>query len=559
MKNFLIGIVYTVAIAGLLAHFSGCDVPDVSDLTALLTPPAISAEPTPIPTQDIKEPEGEKDNDVQITGKPDEKIEDVAAPTAAVTETPEEEGITRTDDYVWTTGSINVRKGPGVEYDKIGSVSKNTRLHRTGICSNGWLRVEFKEQEAFVSSKYCTSEDPKITKAPNATATPTVIIKNTPTPTGEPGGNPAFTPTPTPVNDDPKTILSKIKKVGKSVDVKSASDFYYETEKDAMVGFLTRAVKYKSFNLLLKDESCIHTPEFLMSTYPEIYDVTIDYDKCNIYNNAIEIHYNISMMEGSQYIYAIRTGDTTYLTGEEKEALKGLIKLSDMLELSGKSEIEIIKTAHDHLINNTRYDDPIGQDENGNLLYRDESHTPYGLLLNQKAVCDGYADAFLILMRLNDIECITVTGNADGESHAWNQVKVDGSWYNVDVTWDDPISVDSSGKRVDVIRYNYFMINDEILWRTHTPKCGYSKLCVSDKYHMYIYEEFLCESEEDVLAQIERQIDNESIFFVYKKGVFEKKDLVDIFQSVHNVTFYSKSPVEITNGYYMYEIINPLK
>ncbi len=558
MKNFFIGIIYTVVIAGILAHFSGCDVPDVSDITALLTPPAITASPTPTPSEKI--PETEEDNDKNKVRVPDEKENETATPTAVVTLTPEEEGITPTNDYIWTTGSINVRKGPGVEYDKLGTVSKNTRLYRTGICSNGWLRVEYKDQKAFVSSKYCTTEDPQITKAPNATATPTPVIKNTPTPAGgESGSKVTVTPNPTPIIDDPKTVLSKIKKVNKSVDVRSASEFYYETEKEAMVGFLTRAVKYRSFNLLYKDESCIHTPEFLMSTYPEIYEVTIDYDKSNIYNNAIEIHYHISMMEGSQYIYAIRTGDTTFLTGEEKEALKALIKLSDMLELEGKSEIEIIKTAHDHLINNTRYDDPIGQDENGNILYSNESHTPYGLLLNQRAVCDGYADAFLILMRLNDIECITVTGNADGESHAWNQVKVDGSWYNVDVTWDDPISVDSSGKRVDVIRYNYFMINDEILWRTHAPKCGYSKLCVSDKYHMYIYEEFLCETEEDVLAQIERQIDNESLFFVYKKGVFEKKDLVDIFQSVHNVTFYSKSPVEITNGYYMYEIINPLK
>lgn len=45
-------------------------------------------------------------------------------------------------------------------------------------------------------------------------------------------------------------------------------------------------------------------------------------------------------------------------------------------------------------------------------------------------------------MDLLDIECVTVEGTAYNgtEDHAWNMVRLDGDWYCVDVTWDDPVS-----------------------------------------------------------------------------------------------------------------------
>jgi len=41
-------------------------------------------------------------------------------------------------------------------------------------------------------------------------------------------------------------------------------------------------------------------------------------------------------------------------------------------------------------------------------------------------------------MDLAEVECITVVGAAflSEEDHAWNMVRLNGSWYCVDVTWD---------------------------------------------------------------------------------------------------------------------------
>lgn len=71
-----------------------------------------------------------------------------------------------------------------------------------------------------------------------------------------------------------------------------------------------------------------------------------------------------------------------------------------------------------------------------------DSDNPYGFFTGRAAICTGYTSTFQLLMDLLDIECLTVEGTAYNgtEDHAWNMVRLDGDWYCVDVTWDDPVS-----------------------------------------------------------------------------------------------------------------------
>ena len=66
-----------------------------------------------------------------------------------------------------------------------------------------------------------------------------------------------------------------------------------------------------------------------------------------------------------------------------------------------------------------------------------EPDSAYGALIVQKAVCGGYAEAFLLLCRAAEIPCMIVTGTAQGIMHEWNLVALDGQWYHVDCCWDD--------------------------------------------------------------------------------------------------------------------------
>lgn len=75
-------------------------------------------------------------------------------------------------------------------------------------------------------------------------------------------------------------------------------------------------------------------------------------------------------------------------------------------------------------------------------------------------VCEGYAKAFQLLLNACNIENIYVVGNGNGSGHAWNQVKIDGNWYNVDLTWDD------TGDRSS---HRYFNVTDDTFAKSHVP------------------------------------------------------------------------------------------
>lgn len=80
---------------------------------------------------------------------------------------------------------------------------------------------------------------------------------------------------------------------------------------------------------------------------------------------------------------------------------------------------------HDTLMKNVEYD--------SKALW---NQTLYSALIEGKTVCAGYARAFQYIMQKIGIPCYFCTGYAGG-SHAWNIVKLEGEYYNVDVTWND--------------------------------------------------------------------------------------------------------------------------
>ena len=119
---------------------------------------------------------------------------------------------------------------------------------------------------------------------------------------------------------------------------------------------------------------------------------------------------------------------------------------------------------HDYLVKNAEYN----VEELNDFL--SVNHNPYGVLINGKGVCDSYAKAFYVLAKASDLEVMYVTGlanNGNGsENHAWNMVKLDDGWYNIDVTWDDPV-ISGGSKKDDYVRYTYFNLSDEKMNKTH--------------------------------------------------------------------------------------------
>jgi hypothetical protein len=69
-------------------------------------------------------------------------------------------------------------------------------------------------------------------------------------------------------------------------------------------------------------------------------------------------------------------------------------------------------------------------------------HTAWGSLYARSAVCDGYATGYMLIMKALGFDILVVGGLAGSEGnmggHAWNMVKLDGEWYEVDTTWAIP-------------------------------------------------------------------------------------------------------------------------
>lgn len=87
------------------------------------------------------------------------------------------------------------------------------------------------------------------------------------------------------------------------------------------------------------------------------------------------------------------------------------------------------------------------------------NQSAYSAMVEGESVCAGYARAMQYLMQKLGIPCYYCTGYA-GEDHAWNIVRLDDGYYNVDLTWDDT----PGGE------YDYFNKTDQDYEGTHVRR-----------------------------------------------------------------------------------------
>lgn len=101
------------------------------------------------------------------------------------------------------------------------------------------------------------------------------------------------------------------------------------------------------------------------------------------------------------------------------------------------SDAVIAMEIHDKLCKAITYDTSANE---SSAYFYDPAHTAYGALIGGKAVCDGYSLAYSYLLKKCGISSAVVLGyigNPQTGGHAWNLVKLGGSWYEADSTWDD--------------------------------------------------------------------------------------------------------------------------
>ncbi len=166
-----------------------------------------------------------------------------------------------------------------------------------------------------------------------------------------------------------------------------------------------------------------------------------------------------------ELMFAKTESDWRYTKSERKTQEKLLkSEIGRFLESvkSHHSEYERELMAHDWLCEKIKYDKKA-------LSNPDEKFYAWNIVgaFNQgKAVCEGYSRAMQVLMYAVGIDCSLVTG-VTKEAHMWNTVKINGSWYNVDLTADDG---DNS------VYHFFFNVTDQYMKTVRTVNPHFSKM-----------------------------------------------------------------------------------
>ena len=117
------------------------------------------------------------------------------------------------------------------------------------------------------------------------------------------------------------------------------------------------------------------------------------------------------------------------------------------------SDMQKALRVHDWLCANFMYDYHLFEDGN-------ENHDIYGFLRDGMGVCQSYAYTYMYILRKVGVDAYYVVSEID--SHGWNVVNIDGKWYHVDVTHDDPIISETAHYDfLGEVRHNYFLLSDQ--------------------------------------------------------------------------------------------------
>lgn len=163
----------------------------------------------------------------------------------------------------------------------------------------------------------------------------------------------------------------------------------------------------------------------------------------------------------------------------------------------------------------------------------DDLRSIYGVFVNKKAVCAGYAKATQYLLNLCGIECVYATS----KTHAWNLVKLEGDYYHLDTTWGDNSNTSREKNVSDRISYDCFCITTEELLKLEyhipedilpMPECTATK-CNYYHRHGLFFTSYNYEKIKTIVAEcIGNGVFDISVKFADKKAFREaNKELVD--------------------------------
>ena len=107
------------------------------------------------------------------------------------------------------------------------------------------------------------------------------------------------------------------------------------------------------------------------------------------------------------------------------------------------------------------------------MLFRSyRSDIAYGPLFEGYGVCGGYTDLMELFLERMQVKSYKISSN----QHIWNAVYINGTWKHLDLTWDDPVSMDKK----DYLEHSYFLIDTYKLLKQETTQHNFNQEIYSE-------------------------------------------------------------------------------
>lgn len=207
---------------------------------------------------------------------------------------------------------------------------------------------------------------------------------------------------------------------------------------------------------------------------------------------------------------------------EHQKAMDSRIKkLARQAEKMNEKEKELF--IHDFICQNVRYD----------KLKKAYSHEIIGPLGQGVGVCEGIAKTVKVLCDALGIWCvIALCGNNPEKGikyrHMWNVVHIGGSYYHLDVTFDNSLGKDGT------IRYDYFNVNDSAVFKDHEPLIYPLPACTDGNGSYYKEKKLSWTKYEEVRKRTAQAVKKGKLLIFQWRGSYLTKEvlkeLFEIFQ-----------------------------
>lgn len=251
------------------------------------------------------------------------------------------------------------------------------------------------------------------------------------------------------LRQETKVVIEKPNKYYKNSSfnyVKLSEDFIPYSKQDLMDIFysiLNSGYNTFTFYCPKEYEDCLNDVNALSSDQETLTYINNFVSPYNSFSN-IKIIYSTSGEVNVEVSKLYSEDEILSLNNKISEISKNI--LNDEMKLEDK-----ILAIHDYIINNTRYDE---KRISNNSTYN--SNKANGALMEGYAVCSGYADAMAIFLNNLGVDNFKISS----KTHVWNAVYLNDKWLHLDLTWDDPVTINSD---TQTLSHKFYLIDTKSL------------------------------------------------------------------------------------------------